>query len=537
MQRWKIGSVIAAAALATATVVPLLATPAGAANVCDGGEFPASYAAQSILKVDCHTDAGTAANHIEIHEPVNVDWHHGAARTATLAPASPTKATTAGSATIHFKAGSIQTRDLRRPINAFDATTHASIFKGGTFINAVSPASCTTTCTSATISQTAAVTEASVTAKIEMTTSRTLSDATCSASTNTVASNSAKWASTDVNKSVSGGPFPAGTFIVSVSGTTATLNQTHTGACTTGRLTTIGATDYSGGNPVLFNGDPEALQLSNTTAGGQGFTCASGGHTLAMTAAAKASAGGFVSSENGINVTVKGSTTVATTASAVSTAGNTSLTLVAACPAGVSTTAGSAAIGATGAGAAPNGASMMTLSAELNLNPVLVSTQDDCTSQTFEGFQVFGGWTNPGAYTALAQTPVASVGQVVFPTSVISFSGFVVPQASGDTVNASPHYNFSFPLLPTTLAVCQTPAGPVQISFAINPTVKAGAPFLATGSGNDADPQIRQLMPETGTFHQTTELLTGATVISSSNSADCTIGPATDAPGLTCGDG
>jgi hypothetical protein len=539
MQRPKFGVIIAAAALAGAAVVPLLATPASAADTCDAGQFPASFAAQSGLKVDCHTDAGTNVNHVEIHDAENVQWHHTAARNATLDPASG-NATTAGSATIHFAAGAIQTRDIRRPISGF-TTANATVFKGGAFITSVAPVNCTTACTSATLSQTASVTIAAVTARIDMTTNRTLSDATCTAGTNTVSSNSAKFVAGDVGKSVSGGPFPSGTFISSVTATTATLNQTHTAGCTAGRLITIGGAKYVSGSPVLFNGDPEDLDLSNTTLGGQGFSCTSGSHTLSMTAAAKTDTGGFVTTDAGITVVIKGSTTtVTTTASAAVLTGNTSLTLVGTCPAGVSATVGNAAIGVASRGAALNGAPVMTLSAVLNLNPVLVATQDECSANTFEGFQVVGGWQNPGSYTALAQTPVATVGQVVFPTSVISFSGFVVPKHGGDTANASPHFNFSFPLLPTSLAVCLSagaPANPVQLAFGINPTVKASAPFLPTGSGNPGDPQIRQLLPETGSFSQIIELLNASTVVVSDTGTACTIGADTAAPGLACGDG
>ena len=301
MQRPRFGSILAAAALATAAVIPLFAGPAGATTSCDAGEFPATFAAQSGLKIDCHTDAGVIANNLQVHDADNAQWHHVAARNATLAPKSPTKATTAGNATIHFLAGAIQTRDIRRPINAF-STAKTSVFKGGTFITSVAPVNCTTTCTSATISQTAALTEASVTAKIEMTTNRSLSDAVCTAGTSTMTSASAKWVAGDVGKSVSGGPFASGTYITAISGTTATMNQSHSAACTAAKITTIGGTKYVSGAPVLFNGDPLNMQLTNDATGGQGFSCASGSHTLAMTAGSKADTGGFVSTDAGIAV-------------------------------------------------------------------------------------------------------------------------------------------------------------------------------------------------------------------------------------------
>ena len=92
MHRPKFGSVLAAAAVAMAAVVPIfVASPAGAANQCDGGEFPSTFAAQSGMKVACHTDAGTTANHIDVHDAPNVEYHHAAARNVSLAgPGAPT---------------------------------------------------------------------------------------------------------------------------------------------------------------------------------------------------------------------------------------------------------------------------------------------------------------------------------------------------------------------------------------------------------------------------------------------------------------
>ena len=158
MHRPKFGSVLAAAAVAMAAVVPIfVASPAGAANQCTAGEFPSSFAAQSGLKVACHTDAGTTANHIDVHDAPNVEYHHGAARNVSLV-GSPSSFT-ANSATLKFAAGTLKNTDLRRPINAFctknatagnnncaSAVAKDSVFAGGTFIIALAPAACTTAC-------------------------------------------------------------------------------------------------------------------------------------------------------------------------------------------------------------------------------------------------------------------------------------------------------------------------------------------------------------------------------------------------------
>jgi len=522
-----------------AAVVPMVfAAPAGAANGCTGGEFPSSFAAQSGLKVACHTDPGSTANHVEIHDAPNVKWHHGGARTQALSRASG-NVTTAGSATITFTAGQITAADVRRPIMAYNAALSA-IFKGGTFIKAVP------TATTATLSQAAALTAATpITATIEHTNNRYLDDVTCPAN-GVLTSASAKFTATDINKTVSGGPFGEDTIITGVgvvgTNTTATVSQPH-GACTTapphpGDQIQVGGNTYAAGVPQVFTNDPITMQLSNTTAGGQGFTCV--GSTLAMTAASKADTGGFNANYIKMSVAIDpgpaGGVVTTRKITAANVAGNTSVTLDAACPAGTANSGSFAAVGAKSAGAPANKAAMMSLGAELNLNPALVAPQDDCAAATYEGFMVIGGWTNPGiSYAANTSTPPVSVGQVIFPTSVISFNGFVVPQRTGDTV-AGAHYDFSFPVLPTSLAVCTTPTSHVQLTLGADPTVLAGAPFLPTGSGNVGDPSVRSLLPITGTFDMTLELLLASSPITS-DTASCTIAGPTAIPGTPCGDG
>jgi hypothetical protein len=542
-----------------AAVVPIfVASPAGAANGCTAGEFPSTFAAQSGLKVACHTDPGTTANHIDVHDAPNVEYHHGAARNVSLV-GSPSSFT-ANSATLKFAAGTLKNTDLRRPINAFctknatagnnncaTAVAKDSVFAGGTFIIALLPAACTTACTSATLSQPAKLIGGTsalpIIAVVEHTNNRYLDDVTCSAATSTITSTDAKFVATDVGKSVSGGPIEDGTFISSVTATVATLNQAHAGGCTAaaghpGDQISIGGTTFVGGVPKVFNSDPMSVHLSNTTGGGQGFTCT--GSTLGMTAASKLDTGGFNAAYIGLSVAVKGSAVAFTNVkiTAVNIAGNTSATIAPACPAGVTATVGIAAVSTKGAGAAPNGSAMMSLGAELNLNPVLVATQDDCSLATYEGFGVIGGWTNPGSsYAGNTSTPPATVAQILFPTSVISFNGFIVPQAGGDAIEALPHYDFSFPLLPTSLAVCTTPTSDVQLTLGMNPTVISTVPFLATGSGNVGDPPIRQLLPQTGTFSQTIQLILNPSTVISTDSPSCTIAGPTATPGTPCGDG
>ena len=53
-------------------------------------------------------------------------------------------------------------------------------------------------------------------------------------------------------------------------------------------------------------------------------------------------------------------------------------------------------------------------------------------TDTYEGFEVVGSWTPPGPdYTNSAVAPIVTTAQVLFPTSVLNFNGFIQPQKSG----------------------------------------------------------------------------------------------------------
>jgi hypothetical protein len=312
----------------------------------------------------------------------------------------------------------------------------------------------------------------------------------------------------------------------------------------------------------MFNGDPMNLHLSNTQVqpnpanGGAGFTC-TGGNVIHMTAASQALTGGFVQGDIGLAVTIRRTTlNVVVAPSPVARiiapvlAGSATLDVAGSCPALVAvgpTTFQSAQVGVAGAGAPNNAAPMMTLGAELNLNPVLVATQDACTAHTLEGFMVVGGWENPGsAYAANGNTPTASVAEIAFPTSVLSFDGWVVPHASGEGptfsyTDANPHFTFSFPSLPSSVAECVSlgvPIDPTGLEFTVNPTTESVAPFLPTGSGNVGDPPVRSLMPETGPFTIDAQQInnTGPAEVSN-DSSTCTVVSLTDPPLLGNGGG
>ena len=265
-----------------------------------------------------------------------------------------------------------------------------------------------------------------------------------------------------------------------------------------------------------------------------------------QTAAAIAMGENFSASYTKLQVISIGDATITgTVTTVVNSATTTALTTAAtACPTGLSATAGTLIIGQPGANSPVPGNTTASLGAELNLSPTLVHTQDDCVKNTFEGFFISGSWNNPGFYAggALIGNPVlVSVGQIAYPTSLLSFAAYVRPQRTGDGLQAGAHFEFVFPSLPTTAAVCLTsgiPTNATQLSFGILPTPLAVAPFTATGSGNPADPGVRALGPQTGAQTGHYALKNGATTVATGALPTCTIMAATTTPPpITCGDG
>jgi len=512
------------------------------------------------LRINCHVDAGIKADNIILHDAPNAIWHHGGARKVAITP-------TDGSATITFASGAIVAADVSRPISYTCQT-------GGSFIVSVAA-------TSAVLSKPSKTGCAPTTATIEHSTNRVLHDANCTSGSVTLTGTAnSKFAASDIGKSVTGGPFggagggtgggnASGVWrITGVGATTATLNAAAPANCTDADTVTAGVQDVitigsqtyntTAPNAAVWPNNPMTVELSNSTTagspnGGQGFTCS--GSNLALAGLSAGTIPAFSAAWINMKVTVRGTTTVVTKVQSFAAP---NLVLAAACPAGISATAGSASIGEPDATAPNNGSPMMTLNASLNLNPSLVKTQDDCARNTVDGFQVVGMWRNPGAYGAGTVAVPVSVGQIVFPTAVVQFAGNIVPKKgatnNGDAQVTQSHFDFVFPSLPTSAAVCLTPpltgnpTNPTQLSLQFNSTTLSGdingaAPFSQTGAGNPQDVTVRALDARFGqTFNGRYELKNAAAQVAGSpgNTFSCTIisnaFTATN-PGLACGDG
>ena len=507
------------------------AIPAGAAATCQTSINPNQASAQSGLKVGCIIDVSATptanANHIEVHDGTNATWHRGAARTVTVNTTNTSKAIT-------FATGTMAGTDLRRPISGVG-------IGGGAFIQTLTPAACTlATCTGGTLSVASTATGAT-TATIEHT-GRVSSRTRITRPVRRAPSRrrAAVFTAADLRKSVSGGSFNNGARISAVTNaTTVTVSGGATLAHAAADDTiTIGAVTYAaaGAGLALAYTETWNRQLNKTPAPG---TASCAGSTITNTAAG----GGFVASDVNLKVFFFDSTGAAV-AGTWKINSNTATTAVLSAPCPAAAAWSSVVIGQPGADAPANGATMASLVASLNLNPALVADQDDCNKNTYEGFAVIGAWNNPGSFTTgvLGAAPNRSIAQILFPTAVVSFAGYIVPKTAAEAPahQVTPHYDFVFPLLPTTLAVCTPGAGVTTLKTAITlgfaSSTLTTPPALATGSGNPTSPVTRQIGPSTGLFGEKVSLYNGTTQLGADVApAGCTVIARTAVPTFGCG--
>jgi hypothetical protein len=535
MHRRLFGRISAAAALvALAVPVSLIAaSPSQAASTCTQSWSPNLAGGQSGLTVGCISDVADGNNKISIGDHTNAAWHRGAARTVTGTAASGSTALTVLAST------PLSASDVGRPIGG-----HSGI-KGGTFLKAFISA------TSGTLSAaTTAAVPGGTTLKIEHTRSRVLLDAACTLA-GTLTSTSAVFAASDVGKSVSGGPFSRGARIaVFGSATSVTVddnpsvagNQGPSAICTSPDTITIGAATYSPATSttaVYTETYHRQIALgSPAVAGTDGGSCAGGVITLI------AGGGGTNAGDVGLPVVFKNSTGANADATARKVASVTASTITltpATCAAGAT----DAVIGLAGANAPPDGSQMTRLIGQLNLNPSLVATLDDCNKNTYDGFGVVGKWQNPGAYVipATLGSPLpVSQAQIVFQTSVINFAGYVTNATTNLHTGAAMalHNRFVFPSLPTSLSVCPTGGGTttskVAVGLQFDPTVQSATPSVPTGGGNPASPTVRSLGLVTGAQGVLVQLTKTSPLVNTNvTPAACTVLAATAVPTNGCG--
>ncbi len=472
MRRPTLGSVLCAVALAAASSVPIFTSTAGAVvtNTCTTGgagisQYPNDPGGQSAIRVACTftTATATASTFWKVEDSPEAVWHPGAGRTvAETSATANTVTSTAG----HFSA----TADLNHPISGLGIPPRA-------FIVSVSG-------TTATLNVSGVVAHAAATLVVENSDARSVADATFSGSV--VTSATAHFTAADIGRVITGTQIPHGTTITARTATTATLSHASV-ACAAPALAADCKVVSIDPVPTLTS----ARQVDDATASGAVLTSAQAGFrptdvNLAVTGTG-VPAGDFITSVSGNTATLNAAPTLGT---------NKVVT-----------------IGQPNAAAPANGDQAAQLNAELALSPHLVQGSAPCSANAVQGFGESGKWQNPGSFntTALGSSTDASlkgpvVGQVLFPTSVISFAAYIVKVNAGVTGESQTlaHYDIVFPLLPTSLAACPSPStAGTGSSFTFDATTAAqGA--IASGVGAPTTNVLRALLDDvTGTSKTT----------------------------------
>jgi hypothetical protein len=266
---------------------------------------------------------------------------------------------------------------------------------------------------------------------------------------------------------VTGCGIPTGTYIASVTNaTTAVLSKTAT-------LT----------RPFAVS-DGATTHLSTTV------TSATAGFSTACDADKSISGAGIPA--GAYIKTVTNATTVTISAAATATATGVSLT---------ESPGATAVIGLPTATAPVNGDAVSTIGTTLTLNPALVKGAAPCAAGQPSGETIEGGWYNPGGYlantlaVAPADLPTNTIGEILYPTSVVSFAGYVVNEAASTPgeLDTAAHTDVILPFVPTGLALCATPALGIGSSFAFNGSTLTQQ-RVAAGVGTPGTADVRGIM-------------------------------------------
>jgi hypothetical protein len=500
MHRLKFGSIIGAIALA-AGLMAMAASPAGAiASGCtptatggtvgagaaaavpgaEIGQWPANASSQSFLRIACTFTTAQSSSKYTIHDFADAFYHQGEARNVVTA-----SGTAVGSSTITLTAASSST------ITGF--VNHGIAGQGvpkRAFITAVNNTTHQLTLNTPVVTAvagdpTTGAIPAAATLSIDNGTSRSVNDGVTTNLSKNVTSNKSHFVNAtvalggDVGASITGTNIPDGATIATVTSATAIVLSVAATATGTAQTLSYGATTQT----------TTARTVNDAT-----YTA--GNHVTSAAAVFNGGAQGDI----GMPVTGPG---IAAGAVITGISGN-----IATLSAAVTVTSGSkvVAIGGPSRTAPVDGDAVINQGAELDLNPTLVAGSNSCSLNKPEGFGIEGSWVNPGStlYNAaltFGTQPAASaaIGEVLFKTSVITFAAFIIQRPAGDTTIAAPHYDVTFPNVPTSLALC--PASPAGIgnSYNINATTVSQAAIPA-GVGRPSTAQLRGTLPATGTF-------------------------------------
>ncbi len=472
MSRRKPVRALLVAAAATTALLGMSGIPASAAtSTCSIGEFPAIQASQSGANIACTftNSADPALNEVSYnftyHDFENAAYHQGAARKVTL-----TAATAIGGTVLTAAAGNFTATDINHPVGAL-SVTNTAVVPARAFIKAQ-------TATTATMNIPAAVAiPIGTVVSIDNDTFRTVDTASFTAASATITSTTANFTAADIGKTISATNIPEYKTITAVASTTS--------ATMSAAATTTGAAQVA-----TIGGSTTASSARSVSGATQTTTV-----ITSATAAFRATDVGLPVSGTGLAVGARITAVTATTATVT--------------PAGTANAiAHDIVIGAASLTAPKNGSAAVTLGTILDLTPALVAGQNACSLNKPEGLALSGQWMNPGSFVTGAGTQPAGqvIAQILFKTSVTSFSGWVV-QVPTDASKPVPHYDVAFPLLPISLAKC---GAPNAVNVLAKYTMLAGSSSqseLPTGVGRPSSAQIRYLGPNGGVTTATTAKL------------------------------
>ncbi len=524
------GAVMALAVPVTALGLGSGSAGAAITNACSFGQYPNAPGGQSQLQVNCtFTNAGSSSNETVEDFPQAV-WHDGAAWHVTDG------VTTSGSATVtsasaHFNAAT----DINHTVSGPDTIFGLIPIPADTFIIAVNSP------TSVTLNHNATASKTGITLTINNSSTRSVTDGVIQYGNKTITSATANFTSADVGRIVTGTYIPNYDTIASVTNTTTAVLTHAATANQTAQALTIGADEQTSstrevtdaqltsGSTTLTSasanfqasdvqlpvtgcgiptGDyvasvtnattavlhaaatvtrPFAVSDGATTSGSTTVTSASAGFSTACDAN-KAITGAGIPAGAYIK-TVTNATTVTISAKATATATGVSLT---------ESPGATEVIGVPSATAPANADSVSTIGTTLTLNPTLVKGAAPCSAGDPSGETIEGAWYNPGDYQANtlalspADLPSDTIGEILYPTSVVSFAGYVVNEGAGTTgeLDTAAHTDIILPFVPTGLALCATPALGIGSSFSYNGSTIAQQK-VPTGVGTPGTADVR----------------------------------------------
>jgi hypothetical protein len=478
----KVRSRLIAIGVAAALAVPLIgiepAQAAPAPNGCKNssvpgaeiGHFPAQPASQSSLRISCtfNNNPGTSqvSGKFRIQDFPHAQYHNGAARTVFATALIPSGATSFTAANVG--GGPALCQGMTAYVNRGITAVGAIGIPARTFVTSIT-AGCVVNLSNATTANIATT----VPLKIDNVNGpRSRADVTFTNGSTTITSPTANFLASDVGLSVSATEALPGTNLAApCGGVTCTLTIAAT------------ATSPVGGSEASFGGatrSTSSRQINDAT--------------ITAVNQITSVASKWTAADIGLDVT---GTNIPANTYILSFAGN------------VATTTGGMTVSAVPqnvvvgdpSATAPNGTDTVGMQGvQLDLSPTLVAGSEDCALENAEGFATVARWNNPGSFSGAAlfntQPPnTKAIGQILFDTSVVDFSMFVV-EINTPLGPGSFKYELVAPNLPTGTAMCPGTATSPGLGFSLGiqaQTLAVGS--LPAGTGRPGTAQVRSLIP------------------------------------------